>query len=178
MCIRDSAPGTRSLSCCYGARTSGRSPWGETPRVAESPAAGASRVFHNSVPPSRGLRGARGGARAGGGPSASERSPRPWRPLLEARDVHRAAARRPPGPQRHSAPRWRGVFCARNERESAAPTRRAARRRLTERSADCGAPEAALPRARVAEQRRAPSCLLYTSPSPRDATLSRMPSSA
>ena len=38
---------------CYGARTSGRSPWGETPRVADSSAAGAGRFFHNSVPPSK-----------------------------------------------------------------------------------------------------------------------------
>ena len=59
--------------------------------------------------------------------------------------------------QRHSALSWRGVFCARNERESAAPTRRAARRRLTEHSADSGAPVAAPPRAHVAEQRWAPS---------------------
>ena len=32
--------------------------------------------------------------------------------------------------------------------------------------------------AEVIEQTRAKNCLLYTSPSPRDATLSRMPSSA
>ena len=30
----------------------------------------------------------------------------------------------------------------------------------------------------ASEERKAKSCLLYTSPSPRDATLSRMPSSA
>ena len=41
---------------CYGARTSGRSPCragGETPRVADSSAAGACRFFHTSVPPSK-----------------------------------------------------------------------------------------------------------------------------
>ena len=60
----------RVISYCYGAR-SGRSPWGgrvnvtvlvlvggapggETPRVADSSAAGAGRFFHNSVPPSFG----------------------------------------------------------------------------------------------------------------------------
>ena len=37
-----------SVDYCYGARTSGRSPWGETPRVADSSAAGASR-FQGSV---------------------------------------------------------------------------------------------------------------------------------
>ena len=42
-----------AVSRCYGARTSGRSPWGETPRVADSSAAGAGRFFHNSVPPSK-----------------------------------------------------------------------------------------------------------------------------
>ena len=31
----------------------GRAPGGETPRVADSSAAGASRFFHNSVPPKR-----------------------------------------------------------------------------------------------------------------------------
>ena len=37
---------SRSCACrCYGARTSGRSPWGETPRVADSSAAGTCRVF-------------------------------------------------------------------------------------------------------------------------------------
>ena len=44
------------MSNCYGARTSGRSPCpagGETPRVADSSAAGAGRFSHNSVPPSK-----------------------------------------------------------------------------------------------------------------------------
>ena len=40
----------RSSSFCYGARTSGRGPGGETPRVADSSAAGAGRVFLNSIP--------------------------------------------------------------------------------------------------------------------------------
>ena len=31
----------------------GGAPWGETPRVADSSAAGAGRFFHNSVPPSK-----------------------------------------------------------------------------------------------------------------------------
>ena len=39
--------------CCYGARTSGWSPGGETQRVVDSSAAGAGRVFHKNILPSK-----------------------------------------------------------------------------------------------------------------------------
>ena len=50
-CVTTRAP--RCPSFCYGARTSGRGPGGETPRVADSSAAGAGRVFLNSILPSK-----------------------------------------------------------------------------------------------------------------------------
>ena len=37
-----------AVSRCYGARTSGRSPWGETPRVADSAAGAGGRLSRAS----------------------------------------------------------------------------------------------------------------------------------